>query len=116
VKIIIRTLIILAAAMVVVGATMAYASSGFAAGSGRDGFDRRPPAGFAEGSGPPGFIPGGEGARPEGFGDRPDGPGGREGGRGAFGASELLKNVAIIAVIIAVVSLLSRLAGGLRRQ
>jgi hypothetical protein len=109
VKIIIRTLIILAAALVVVGATMTYASSGTASGPGRDSFEGRPPSGFAEGTRPSGFPPGGGGGPREGHGDH-------EGGRGGFAAGELLKNLAIIAVIIAVVSLLNRIIGTRRPQ
>ncbi|MEI7771784.1 MAG: hypothetical protein WCI67_17460 [Chloroflexales bacterium] len=109
-KIVTRTLIILAAALLVVGATLAVVSAGGASGPGgpgfgRDGFGRQPPAGSVEGQRRPGALPGG-GA---GFGDR-----GREGGRGSFSAFEILKNLVIITVIIAFVSLLNQ-AGGRRR-
>jgi hypothetical protein len=116
VKIIIRTLIILAAALLVVGATMGLVSAGVISGDnsfghGRDGFERQPPPGFADRQPQPGSFSSGQGGR-EGFGGRPEGFGGREGGRGGiFAVGELLKNLVMIAVIVAVVSLLSRALG-----
>lgn len=106
-RVITRTLIILAAALVVVGATMAYASSGLAGGPasferGRGGFERQPPPGSHAGGRPE------SGDRRAGFGDH------HEGGRGLFAAAEMVKNLVIIAAIIAVVALLSRLTRGLR--
>ncbi len=104
-KIILRTLIILFAALLVVGATLAFTSSGILPTSGgRDGFERQPPAGFVEGQSRPGAPSGAEGSRRER---------GHEGG-GMFSAFELLKNLVVMAVIIAFVSLFTQ-AGGHRR-
>ncbi|NTW97660.1 MAG: hypothetical protein HGB28_03835 [Oscillochloris sp.] len=118
-KILTRTLILLVAAMVVVGITMALQSAGLLAVAG--GGERRPSGDFAEGSRPPGFMPGGEGMRPEGFGGHREGFGDREGGHeggrsGIFAAGELVRNLVITAVIIALVSLLSRAVRTLRPQ
>jgi len=117
VKIIIRTLILLAAALVIVGITMALQSAGLIASVGDPGgFEGRPSGGFAQGGPPPGgFTPGGEGMRHEGFGDRGGFGDRHEGGRGGtFNASELVKNLGITAVIIAVFVLLSRAFSTLR--
>jgi hypothetical protein len=119
VKIITRTLILLAAALVVVGITMALQSAGLLASVGAPGgFEGRPSGGSFEGGPPPGgFTPGGEGMRHEGFGDRGGFGDRHEGGRGGmFNASEIVKNLGVTAVIIAVFVLLSRAFNAFRPQ
>lgn len=97
-KIVARTLAILAAALLVVGATYVYASSGSAAGFEERGGFGRPQIG--EQGRPGGF----DGA---GFPER--GGHGRDGGPSLFGIGEVIKNFAIIGVIVAIVSLATRL-------
>ncbi|MBK9712687.1 MAG: hypothetical protein IPO81_15455 [Kouleothrix sp.] len=93
-KIVARTLAILAAALLVVGATYVYASSSSAAGFEERGGFGRPQIGE---QGPPGGFDHG------GF-DRE-----RGGGPSLFGIGEVIKNFVIIGVIVAVVSLATRL-------
>ncbi len=105
-KIIGRTLAILAAALAVAGITFALAQNGLIS-AGRGG---RPDRGaFSQGGQfqpgfdqPPGDAPFDHGN----FQSRPD----REGGRGAslFGAVEIVKNLAIMGLIVAIVTLLMR--------
>lgn len=109
-KLIGRTLIILAAALVVVGGTFAYVQSGFA-GGGRDRFAERA-GGFARPANPgqPGFGP--SAGRGE-FGRGEFGPGGRDRGPSLFGIGEIIKDLAIIGIIVAVVTTLT---GALSRR
>jgi hypothetical protein len=109
-KILLRTLIILAAALVVVGGLYAFAQSPAgqamrAAGPG--GHEGGPPAGFEsrrfEGAPGAGF-PGGE--RPGGF-DGHEGRGGH--GPSLLGLVEVGKNLAIVAVSVILVALGARL-------
>ncbi len=102
-KIIGRTLVILATALVVAGATFAFAGTSSAAGPNggfpaRGAFEQRPGNTAGE------------------FG-RGDAPGGfdheREGSAGFFGATEIIKNLIIIGVIVAIVAPLAHL---LRRR
>ena len=96
-RIIVRTIVILLAAGLVVAATLALGGSSADAG-------RSQPSGIArERAAPP------DGAFAEGRGR------GERGG-GLFAAGELLKSLAIIAVIVAVVAPLSRWLGNRRRQ
>lgn len=107
-KIIGRILIILAAALVIVGATLAITNSGSSAQY------------AASAAGGQAFRPGGDplsnvdlgealvpGQRPEGFdgGSRPDHD---EIGGGSFISAQLIKNLAIIAGFVLVVTLLDR--------
>lgn len=105
-KIIGRTLAILAAALAVAGITFALARNGLIA-SGRGGRPERgafgPSGQFQPQRGlPPGGAPFGSGE----FRGGPD----HEGGRGAslFGVVEIVKNLVIMGAIIAVVSMLMR--------
>src|SRR5919202_377805 len=109
-KIIARTLAILSAALLVCGATFALGGSSFTqaafpSGLGRDVMNGQPEPQF----GPGGFDNQGSGA-PGGF----DGAGrrGNDGGRGpgGFAVLEVLQNLAIVAVIVAIVAPLLRLA------
>ncbi|MFN8569218.1 MAG: hypothetical protein U0Z44_17240 [Kouleothrix sp.] len=95
-KLIGRTLVILTAAMLVVGATWALVGAGFGGGAPGDARERRA---FEQ---RPAGQPGAGRARPGGF--------EREGGRGPslFGAGEIVKDLVIIAVIVAIVSLIKR--------
>lgn len=127
-KILGRTIAILAAALVVVGAAAWFADTDYAQGLGSIGRGRgeigRLPAGaagalFGSGQGR-GASPGVEGqqlpgdtggfAREEGV--------GREGHRSAsiFGIREVIKNLVIMGVIVAAVILIDRMAGGRRRE
>jgi hypothetical protein len=92
-KIIGRTLIILALALVVSGAT--YALAGSRSAGGFDGFPRR--GEFQPGGAPGGFQPGGFPQRGE-FGRG----GERDRGFSLFGAGELLKSLLIIGAVVAV--------------
>ena len=98
-KLIGRTLIILAAALVVAGATFAYGQSGYAGG--RESFAERGVQAQQAGQPAPGA-------------DRGDfrrgGPGGREHDRGPslFGIGEIVKDLLIIGVIVAAVALATR--------
>lgn len=96
-KIIGRIIAILAAALAIAGATFALAGSSSAAAPNGNFAARR---GFEQ-------QPGGAGGE---FG-RGDVPGGLERGRpaGLFGASELVKNLIIVGVIVAIVAPLARL-------
>lgn len=119
-----RIFLILAVALVVVGAAYGLAQTGvlqnltggrgefFELEGGEGGRLRGPQAGFE-----PRFRPGGEGdleqfgqARPERFGDR-----GRAGG-GVFGFGEVIKNLVIISVIVVAVVTLTLAADWLRRR
>ncbi|MEI7772776.1 MAG: hypothetical protein WCI67_22495 [Chloroflexales bacterium] len=90
-KVLGRTLAILFAALLVSGAAYALGSAGLAGGAA---------------SGPPGSAVARDGGPPAGFqageGHRPGGD--REGGGGVFGALEVGKNLAIMAIIVALVA------------
>jgi len=113
-----RTVIILFAAFIVIGATVALANSGLLANFGnrfpgdRDGFGERgfPPEDFQPGN----FQPRGDGNGFPGDGFRPD-RGAEGGGRGFFFFS-WLRNLGIIAAIVVVVVLIERLIPRKRRQ
>ena len=100
-KLIGRTLAILAAALIVVGATFALGNSGMLGGFGGPGggeFRERQTAGATTGTAAQGTRP----QRGEGGGFR---EGGREGGPGGFFAiAELGKSVGVIGVIVALVA------------
>ena len=92
-KIIGRTLVILAAALVVVGITFAVARSGYLTSAARQG----PPSGFSQG----------QAGASQGTGAR-GGPGrGERGSGGLFALFEVGKNLGIIAVIVAIVAPMS---------
>lgn len=110
-KIITRTLIVLAAALVVVAISMGLQSTGLLSfANERGGSEGGPPAEMTsggEGSRPQGGRPAGfGGGHQAGFGHR---EGERHGGDGVnlFAAGELIKNLVITAVIIALFSLFS---------
>lgn len=111
-----RTLIILLAAFIVIGATVALANAGLLSN-----FSRFPGERGEFGEFEPGEFPQGEFQRPndgdfaEGF--RPEhGPGGREGGGGrGFNLFSWIKNLAIISVIVVIVVGLERLFARKRR-
>ena len=111
-----RTLIILLAAFIVIGATVALANVGLLSN-----FSRFPGERGEFGEFEPGEFPQGEFQRPddedfaEGF--RPEhGPGGREGGEGrGFNLFSWIKNLAIISVIVVIVVGLERLFARNRR-
>jgi len=123
-----RLLLILAAALVIVGATYGLAQAGFLRNlmggrgelfefeGGEGGRLRGPEAGFE-----PRLRPGGEDAsgqfgqaRPERFGAQGR-DGGREGGS-LFGVGEVVKNLAIIGVIVLAVVALTVAGDWLRRR
>lgn len=87
-KIISRTLVILAAALVVVGITFAVARSGYLTSAARQG----PPSGFSQG----------QAGASQGTGVRAE-----RGAGGLFALFEVGKNLGIIAVIVAIVAPIS---------
>jgi hypothetical protein len=112
-KTILRTFILLAAAMLVVGATIALArtswGSNLLGSGGRPGFEQRL---RLDGSGAGNFQrpEGGDRLRQGGF-ERGEGRGGREGraGIGSFTWLSLLRNGGILALIVVVYALLDQL-------
>lgn len=116
-KLIGRTIIILIAALVVVGATFAYGRSGYA-GGGRERFPTQGDAAAQDSSaGQPGFDPAAPGAGSGEF-RRGEGPGGRDHNRGPslFGVGEIVKDLLIIGIIVAAVSLVMHRWNGGRDQ
>ncbi|EFO80910.1 hypothetical protein OSCT_1240 [Oscillochloris trichoides DG-6] len=115
-KIITRTLILLAAALVVVGITWGVSSAGLLTAVGSGDNHARPA--FSQGSAPPGFMPNTTQEHQEGFRPR----GGHGEGRGhhvnnepsLLGAAEIIKNLILTGIIVALVVLLSRVFGALR--
>jgi hypothetical protein len=117
-KLLARIAVLLAAALVVVGAMLAFGRSGFAEplrsqghGQERAGFERRdmPEGGFA------GRPEGGFAGRPEGgFAGRPEGGRGDRHGPSLFGLAEVAKQLVKIAIIIALVVLGARLLAMVR--
>ncbi len=107
-KIITRTLILLAAALVVVGITWGLSSAGLLAFVGFDDDHDRPV--FSQGSSSPGFMP--DNTHAEGFRPR----GGHGEGRGhhvnndpsLLGGTEIIKNLILTGIIVALVVLFSR--------
>ena len=103
-KIIARTLTILAAALLVCGATFALAGSSFAQAA----FPSGPGREALNGQRAPQFGPGGFDNQGSGTSGSFDGAGrrGHDGGRGpsGFGVMEVLQNLAIVAAIVAVVA------------
>jgi hypothetical protein len=96
-RLIARTLIILIAALLVCGATYALAGSRYA----QTAFPARAGRGENAAGRPSAFTPGATDGTGNGVG-RPQVPGGERGGPGGFGAIEVLKNLAIVAVIVAI--------------
>jgi hypothetical protein len=108
-KLIARILLILAAAGAVVGVTMALVGTqGVSAGDPRREAPAQVQAGDAN------ALPGGAGGEQQ----RGGGPGGFEHSGGhspsLFGAGEMLKDLVIIALIVAIIAPLARLLGRLR--
>jgi hypothetical protein len=100
-RLIARTLIILIAALLVCGATYALASSRYV----QTAFPARARRGEDVEGRPPAFASG----TADGVG-RPDGPGGERERSGGFGVVEMLKNLAIVAVIVVLAVPILRLA------
>jgi hypothetical protein len=96
-RIIARTLIILIAALLVCGATYALAGSMYAPTA----FPARAGRGENAAGRPSASTPGAADGTGNSVG-RPQVPGGERGGSGGFGAIEVLKNLAIVAVIVAI--------------
>ncbi|NUM46721.1 MAG: hypothetical protein HUU38_18610 [Anaerolineales bacterium] len=111
-----RTLIILLAAFIVIGATVALANAGLLSNFSRFPGERGGFGEFEQGQFPPGEF-----QRPEGDefaqGFRPErGPGGREGGFGrGFNLFSWIKNIAIISLLVIIVVGLERLFARKRR-
>jgi hypothetical protein len=98
-RLIVRTLIILIAALLVCGATYALAGSSYV----QTAFPARAGHGENAEGRPPAFTPGAADGAGESVG-RPSGPGGERGRAGGFGAIEVLKNLAIVSVIVVLVA------------
>jgi hypothetical protein len=116
-KLIIRTLIILAAASLVVGIAYGISSTEWGSsllGGARSGEEHDRPESFASPEGFEGgeFDPSAMADMPE-RGDRPDFEGGRPGG--GFSLAETLKNLAVVGAITTVVVGVSWLAGRVKK-
>lgn len=103
-KLVLRTAVLLAAALVVTGALLAFGRTTMAERL----LANRPGHAHVERDGPPGGFEGRPEGRPEGFGGQ--GRGDRH-GASLFGLGELFKNLVLIGIVVAVVTLGARLIG-----